>query len=66
MQTKGRAMIGLVDWVGSKTCDAFSLFGAVSLVEASCSSTNDVFGLGLITIALMALFVFVAVVFGKA
>ena len=43
-----------------------SMFGAVSLVEESCSSTNDVFGLGLNTIALTAPFVFVAIVFGKA
>ena len=54
-------MLQLVGWVGSRTCDAFSLFGAQSLISSACVGPDAIFGLGLITAVLVVLFVFFAV-----
>jgi hypothetical protein len=54
-------MLRLVDWVGLRTCDAFSLFGAEGLIDSSCSGKAGVFGLGLLTAVILVLFVFFAV-----
>jgi len=48
-------MSGLITWVGSKTCDAFAAVGADQLLERSCSATNGVYGIGLITCVALGL-----------
>jgi hypothetical protein len=43
----------LINWMGLRACDGFAAIG----VSATCSATNNVFGMGLITFAVVLLFV---------
>ena len=42
-------MGGLITWVGSRACDVLAAVGAEDLVARSCSQTNSIYGVGLIT-----------------
>jgi hypothetical protein len=48
-------MAGIITWIGSRTCDAFLAVGAEQLIARACSSSNGLYGLGLITCVVVAL-----------
>jgi hypothetical protein len=45
----------MITWIGARARDAFGAVGAESLVERSCSQTNSIYGVGLITCAAVGL-----------
>ena len=48
-------MTGIITWIGSRTCDAFLAVGAEQLIARACSSSNGLYGLGLIALIILAL-----------
>jgi len=58
-------MNDVITWTGSKACDVFAGLGAQQLFAKTCSASNSIYGLGLITGVVLVLAVFAVAALAK-